>query len=171
MHLGALPKLPTGFTADDFTFAQNVKGTGERSLNFLSGTYRLIKKFPAIQEWRVAEVASEIHTQSEYTVLILDEWHLPACKLDSDIWILEDSLDSVVLETFQGVDQGCEPADIFAIWILHSGVYRMHNPEKRCLHSLFCILYPMQMPVDRNCPAARLGSFPGFWIWILDFAG
>ena len=100
-----------------------------------------------------------------------DEWHLPACKLDSDIWILEDSLDSVVLETFQGVDQGCEPADIFAIWILHSGVYRMHNPEKRCLHSLFCILYPMQMPVDRNCPAARLGSFPGFWIWILDFAG
>ena len=67
LHLGALPKLPTGFAADDFTFAQNVKGTGKRSLNFLSGTYRLIKKFPAIQEWRVAEVASEIHTQSEYT--------------------------------------------------------------------------------------------------------
>ena len=69
--LGALPKLPTGFAADDFTLAQNVKRTGKRSLNFLSGTYRLIKKFPAIQEWRVAEVASEIHTQSEYTVLIL----------------------------------------------------------------------------------------------------
>ena len=78
-------------------------------------------------------------------------------------------MDSVVLETFQGVDQGCEPADIFAIWILHSGVYRMHNPEKRCLHSLFCILS------DANADFALLpiclGTFPGFWIWILDFAG
>ena len=71
LHLGALPKLPTGFAADDFTFAQNVKGTGKRSLNFLSGTYRLIKKFKGVQEWRAAEVASEIHTQSEYTILNL----------------------------------------------------------------------------------------------------
>ena len=71
LHLGALPKLPTGFAADDFTFAQNVKEIGKRSLNFLSETYRLVKKFQAIQEWRAAEVAFEIHTQSEYTVLIL----------------------------------------------------------------------------------------------------
>ena len=54
-----------------FTFAQNVKGTGKRSLNFLSGTYRLIKKFKGVQEWRAAEVASEIYTQSEYTMLNL----------------------------------------------------------------------------------------------------
>ena len=66
-----LSGLPTGFAADHFTFAQNVKGTGKRSLNLLSGTYRLVKKFPAVQEWRAAEVASEIYTQSEYTVLIL----------------------------------------------------------------------------------------------------
>ena len=46
-------------------------------------------------------------------------------------------MDSVVLETFQGVDKGCEHADIFAIWILDSGVYRMHNPAKALADSAF----------------------------------
>ena len=83
--------------------------------------------------------------------------------LTSGFWTLEDSLDSVVLETFQGVDQGCEPADIFAFWILHSGVYRMHNPEKRCLHSLFCILYSMQMSeTDFALPAWGRSLDSGF---------
>ena len=129
-----------------------------------------------------------------------DEWHLPACKLDSDIWILEDSLDSVVLETFQGVDKGCEHADIFAIWILDSGVYRMHNPAKALADSAFvtfahwgrsldsgfgfCDLHDHDHAQSRkngcilysvfsrnDYNRVPLGPFPGFWIWILRSAG
>ena len=50
---------------------QLVKQYFADTLNFFSETSRLVKKFPAIQEWRAAEVASEIYIQSEYTILNL----------------------------------------------------------------------------------------------------